>query len=141
MEYNCFTMLLVSSVQQCESAVNIHVSPPSGVFLPAPHLHPTPLGHHRALSWAPYAISNSFPLANYLTHGSVYMSMLVILKMTENIWISTDTAVGPQVILSLSIFICKFFHCYGKKKCYYILRGMRWLQLNFIHHFIEHILP
>ena len=34
LEYNCFTMLLVSAVQQCESAISIHISPPSWVSLP-----------------------------------------------------------------------------------------------------------
>ena len=38
-------------------------------------LHPTPLGHHRAPSWTP-RLYNSFPLALYVTHGSVHMSML-----------------------------------------------------------------
>ena len=38
-------------------------------------LHSTPRGHHRVLSWAPYAISK-FPLATDFTHSSVYVSML-----------------------------------------------------------------
>ena len=40
-----------------------------------PH-NPTPLGHHRALSWAPCVIYCSFPLAIYFIHGSVHVSTL-----------------------------------------------------------------
>ena len=39
--------MLVSAVQQNESAISIHMSPPSLASL-TPHPHPTPLGHHRA---------------------------------------------------------------------------------------------
>ena len=42
---------------------------------PTPIPHPSPFGHHRALSWAPCAIQQ-FPLAIYFTHGSVCMSVL-----------------------------------------------------------------
>ena len=50
-----YNVVLVSAVQWSESAVRIHMSPPSWASLPPPP-HPTPLGHHRALSWAPCAI-------------------------------------------------------------------------------------
>ena len=43
-----YNVLLVSAVQQSESATCIHVSLPPRASLPSPH--PTPLGHHRALS-------------------------------------------------------------------------------------------
>ena len=52
---------LVSVVQQNESAVYIHISPPSSPSLP-PHApshptpHPTPLAHYRAPSRNPCAI-------------------------------------------------------------------------------------
>ena len=49
-----YNVLLISAVQQCESAICIHISPPSWTSLPP--LHPTPPGHHRTLSWAPCAI-------------------------------------------------------------------------------------
>ena len=61
---------LVSAVQQSESARCIHRAAHSKASLPAPH--PIPLGHHRALSWAPCAIQQlltSYPF----THGSVYI--------------------------------------------------------------------
>ena len=39
-----------------ESAINTHISPLSWTSLPPTHCHLTPLGHHRAPGWAPYAI-------------------------------------------------------------------------------------
>ena len=39
-----------------ESAINIHISPPSWTSLPPTHRHLTPLGYHRAPGRAPYAI-------------------------------------------------------------------------------------
>ena len=45
-----YDVLLVSAVQQCESAVSIHISPLSRASLPS--AHPVPLGHHRAPDWA-----------------------------------------------------------------------------------------
>ena len=49
-----YNVLLVSAVQQCESATCIHISPPSGTSLPP--VHPTRLGHHGTLRWALCAI-------------------------------------------------------------------------------------
>ena len=48
--------------------------PPSSAPLPL-QSYPTPLGHHRAPSWAP-SVNSSFPLATYCTHGGVYLSWL-----------------------------------------------------------------
>ena len=42
---------LASAIQQCKSAISIHMFPPSH-----PPPHPTPLGWHRALDWAPCVI-------------------------------------------------------------------------------------
>jgi len=58
---------------QSQSAIYIHISPPSWNSLP-PIPYSTSLGHHRAPSWASCAIQQ-LP-ANYFTHGSVHMSML-----------------------------------------------------------------
>ena len=38
--------------------------------------HPTPLGHHRAASWAPCAVQK-LPTSYTFTHSSVYMSVLL----------------------------------------------------------------
>jgi len=53
LEYNCFTVLSVSAVQWSESAICVHIPIR---FLLDPHPHPTPLGHHRAQSWAPWVM-------------------------------------------------------------------------------------
>ena len=47
------------------------LEPPS---LRPPPPHPTLLGHHQALSWAPYAVQQ---LPTCATHGGVYISMLL----------------------------------------------------------------
>ena len=39
-EYLHYTVL-VSAIQQCESAISVHVSPPSGTSLPPPPSHPS----------------------------------------------------------------------------------------------------
>ena len=44
-----YIVLLVSAVQQCESAIIIYIAPPPWTFLPSP----TPPGHHRATGWVP----------------------------------------------------------------------------------------
>ena len=71
-ETELYNAVLVSVVQQRESALCIHISPPHQVFLPPPP--PIPPGHHRAELPVLYS---SFPLASYFTHESVYMSMLL----------------------------------------------------------------
>ena len=43
-----YNVVLVSAVQQCESAIHIHISYPSRISLLLRAPHPTPLGHHRA---------------------------------------------------------------------------------------------
>ena len=50
----------------------IQRSPSCWVSFP-PHPHPSPLGLHRAPSWAPCAVQKL--LANYFTHGSVSLSV------------------------------------------------------------------
>ena len=67
---------------------------------------PTPLGHHRAPSWAPCAISN-FPLALYFTHDSVYMSIL------SQFVPPFPTLLCPQVhILGLYLYFCTDIYIY-----------------------------
>ena len=43
-----YNVVFISAIQQHESAVSTHISPPSRASLPPPQ--PIPLGHHRALS-------------------------------------------------------------------------------------------
>ena len=64
-------LCVVSSVQQCESVV----CPLSWASLWP--LHPTPLGHHRAPSWAPYT-TQQLP-TSYLFYTSCHSLLLAIL--------------------------------------------------------------
>ena len=65
-----------NTIQQHESAISIHISPPSCTSPPSLPLHPTPLGCHRALGWAPCVIQQ-LPPAFYFTYVNVYVSMLL----------------------------------------------------------------
>ena len=72
--------MLGSAVEQHALAINAHISPPSWASLP-PHFHPTPLGHQRALSWAPLLYS-SFLL--FILHiSSVQFSRSVV---SDSLW-------------------------------------------------------
>ena len=66
LEYGCFTMLCVSTVQQSASATRRHTSPPFWISFP--------LGHHGALSGLPCAVQQA--LISYLMQSanSVYVS-------------------------------------------------------------------
>ena len=68
---SCFTILLVSTVQWSESAICVHVSPPSWTSL-LPHIpHLTPLCHHSTeLSSLCYS---RFPLAICFVYGRMYI--------------------------------------------------------------------
>ena len=60
--FNFYNVVLVSAVQQCKSAIIIHISPPSQTFLPSPHR--TPLGHHNRNSSCPcWCVLKSFRAA------------------------------------------------------------------------------
>ena len=70
-----YNVVLVSAVQQSESAIHINISPyPLPLASPSHPPYPTPLGHHKAPSDLP-VLCGCFPLAVYFTFGSVYMSM------------------------------------------------------------------
>ena len=64
---------------------------------PPSHPHPylTPLGHHRALSWAPYAIQK-LP-TSYFTHGSVHIfsSALSYVWLLAALWTIARQAPRP----------------------------------------------
>ena len=67
--------VLVSAEEQGETAIIIHISPPSLACLPSLP-HPVLLGHHRA--GAELAVLwSSFPPAICFIHDNVYMSMLL----------------------------------------------------------------
>ena len=58
-----------------KSAPITHISPPSWASFPHA-CHPTPIGHHRALSQAPCAI-HLLPSSSFIVHGTVYASVLL----------------------------------------------------------------
>ena len=60
--------MLVSALQQCKSAIDIHTSPPSWASLSSP----ASLGDYRALSWASCDIQQ--PPTSYLFYTIVYIS-------------------------------------------------------------------
>ena len=79
-----YNVVLVSAVQQCESATCTHTSPPSWASLP-PSVPPLwGITEHQAEL---PALHGRFPLAVYFTHGSVNMSVLpsVLLSLKENV--------------------------------------------------------
>ena len=61
LQYRVSFCCTVSAVQWSESAIWVHITPPSWTSL-----HPNPPGHHRTLSWAPCAVEN-LP-TSYLFH-------------------------------------------------------------------------
>ena len=63
--------LLYNEVNQ----LYIHTFIPSLINLPPTH-HPTPLCHHRALSFAP-CTTQHVSTSNLFTHGSAHMSVLI----------------------------------------------------------------
>ena len=69
-----YGVVLVSAIQQHESAIITHTSPPCCASLPSPY--PTPLGHHRAQSWAP-CVTQQLPTSMYFTCDNVHMLMLL----------------------------------------------------------------
>ena len=70
-----YNVVLVSAVEQSESAICIYISPLSWASLPHPLIPPLQvITEHRAELPVLYS---SFPLAIYVTHGSVYMSVLL----------------------------------------------------------------
>ena len=64
-----YRILLFSVKYQHESAIGVHMSPPSWTFLPSPSAsHPS--SWYRAPVWVPWD-NNKFPLAINFTYGNV----------------------------------------------------------------------
>ena len=72
--------MLVSAVQQCESAISKHISPPSRVYPHSPH--PTPSGHHRALRRAPCAVQQLLTSYLFYTWEGMYVNATVSIHPT-----------------------------------------------------------
>ena len=86
-------VVLVSAVKQRKSAACIHMSP----SLPSP----TPAGHHRAPSWAPWAILRQLPTSSLVHTWSAYVSATLLIHPTAPL--------SPRVYMSL--FMSLFLPC------------------------------
>ena len=75
LEYNCFTMLCQFLLYNEESAMCIHISPPSWTSLPPPIIPPIQVITEQGAELC--ELYSRFPLAVYFTHGSVFMSNLI----------------------------------------------------------------
>ena len=102
--------MLVSAIQRSESAVCTHTCPPSWTSLPPPS-HPPPLGHHRALSWAPCSTVGS------LTHGSAHTSIPTFqstpISMTTYLFYMSVTLFLPANRFKGTIFLDYTYMCYS----------------------------
>ena len=65
-----YNVVLVSTTQQCESAISTRI-PPLLNLLSTPPSHPSRLSQSTRVEF-PVLYSN-FPLANYFTYGNVYV--------------------------------------------------------------------
>ena len=97
-----------NTIQQHESAISIHISPPSCTSPPSLPLHPTALGCHRALGWAPCVIQQ-LPPAFYFTYVNVYVSMLLSICPTLSFSCCIHKSVLYLHISLFHSFIHKFF--------------------------------
>ena len=91
-----YNIMLVSAVQQHESVISIHISPPSRAFLPLPIPPLQVVTEYQAKF--PLLYSN-FPLTVYFTHGSVYMSVLC------------SQFIAPSPYTPVSTYVSLFLPC------------------------------
>ena len=114
-----YSVVLVSAVQQSESAIRIHISPyPHPLASPSHPPYPTPLGGHKA----PELISLCYAMlpTSYFTFGSVYMSV----PLSQFVPAYTPPSLCPQVhSLHLCLYFCpapRFFRTIFLKYIFHI---------------------
>ena len=95
-------VVLVSAIQQCESAICIHMPPRHLLDLP-PTAHPFPpfqvvIDYQTELP----VLNSSFPLAIYFTYGNIYVSML----LSQFIPLSPFFSVSKIYSLCLCLYSC-----------------------------------
>ena len=105
-----YNVVLVSAVQQSESAICIHISPPSWTSLP-PHTPPIPPTQVKTEHGAELpALYSRLPLAICFTHGSVYMSIPIPQFIPHHLPHRRSTR---PFSTSVSLFLpCKWVHLY-----------------------------
>ena len=116
------TALILALIKLNSQVVHFFLSQHVYVYslLLKPPSHPTPyhtLGRHRAPSWAPCAV-DSFPLASYFTHGSVYTSGLLsrfVLPSSSPALSTSPFSTFASIFCPANKFICTIF--LDSKKC------------------------
>ena len=86
-----YTIVLVSALQQCKSAIILHIFSPSLASFPSPY--PILPGHHRVPDWAPYT-TQQLP-TSCLSYIHIYNGILLSHKK-EGIWISSSEVDEPR---------------------------------------------
>ena len=95
--------MLVSAVQWSESAIRIHIPPPSQISLPPLHLtHPGP---HRTLNWAPCATQHLPMSCLFYTRRCIYVNATLPIHPTLPFPPSVQTAVLQVCVSSLRTLI------------------------------------
>ena len=101
--------MMASAIYQHESAIGIHMPPPSKTSLPSrPSSHPSGLSQSTSFGFP--ASHNKFPLAIYFIYGNVYV--LILLSQV------IPTSASPTVTVSLFftsvslLLLCKYDHQY-----------------------------
>ena len=140
-----YSVVLVSAVQQSESAIRIHISPyPHPLASPSHPPYPTPLGGHKA----PELISLCYAMlpTSYFTFGSVYMSV----PLSQFVPAYTPPSLCPQVhSLHLCLYFCpvpRFFRTIfffffvhssvdGHLGCFHVLAILNRAAMNIVVHY------
>ena len=69
-----YTIVLVSAIQQCESAISLHIVSSLLNLPPIPSTPLTPLHHRSAPSWAPGAVRQLLPSCLFDTWSCIHVS-------------------------------------------------------------------
>ena len=124
LEYSCLQCCIsvcVSAVQ-CESAISILIA--SLLDLP-PSPHPTQLGHHRALSWAPCAVGRP-PLAVSFTHDIVWAPCAIRQAPISCLFYTRHCLyVSPNLPIHLALCLPPHVHMY----IFYVFSAISALQI------------
>ena len=97
-------VVLVSAVQQCESAIS-----PSLLSLCPPATVPPSYHSRSSQSTELTSLGNTFPLAVYFTYSSVYMPML----LSQFVPSSPSSLCHKSILIFASAFLsCRYVHQY-----------------------------
>ena len=96
---NFYSVVLVSTIQQCKSAVIIHTSPSSLASFPSPH--PIPPGHHRAPDWARQRINIAISNLQSCLLTVVFITYTYVPRFLGNLCFNLHYAEVTCFIMSL----------------------------------------